>query len=155
MDEHGPNDVCRIRALEDLEEIRRLQALYCRASDRGFANAGADPEALADLFTADGVWEVEGGAVRGRAAIAARLREFGPFGFHLAVNGDVVVDGDAAHARWHALVPATALDDRAVWTAGIYDTELVRTHEGWRFARVSFSAAFRTPYDEGWAGARA
>jgi hypothetical protein len=153
MDEQQANDVCRIRRLEDLEEIRRLQALYCRYSDRGFANAGTDPEALAQLFVADGVWEVEGGDVRGRAAIAARLRRFGPFGFHLTVNGDVVVDGDEAHARWHALVPATSLDDRAVWTAGVYDTELARTADGWRFVRVSFSAAFRAPYDEGWAGA--
>ena len=143
-------DARRLRTLEDIESIRRLKALYCRFSDRGFATAGADPDAFAGLFVPGGVWKVEGGPVRGRTAIAARLRAFGPFGFHLAVNGDFVVRGDAAVARWHALVPSIDLDRRAIWTAGIYDDEFLRTPEGWRFARVTFTAAFRVPYAEGW-----
>ena len=117
---------------------------------RGFPTAGADPTGLAQLFTADGIWEVEGGGVRGRPAIAERLQAFGRFGFHLAVNGDIVVRGDAATARWHALVPAVDLHDGAIWTAGVYDTEIVRTADGWRFARVAFRPAFRSAFEVGW-----
>lgn len=38
----------------------------------------------------------------------------------------------------------------AIWLAGVYDDEFVRTADGWRFARVMFAPAFRTPFDCPW-----
>ena len=143
--------------LEAVEEIRRLKALYCRFADRGYPAAGDDPAAFAGLFAWNAVWQGgHGDPVIGPAAIEARFATFRPFGFHLVTDGviDVDVDRGCATARWSALAPATTHDGRALWIAGTYDDAFVHTPAGWRFERVGFTAAFRTPYADGWATTR-
>jgi len=143
--------------LEAIEEIRTLKALYCRWADRGYETAGDDATRFAALFVEDAVWT--GGrsaAAVGPAEIEERFASFRPFGFHFLTNGIVDVDLDAgrATARWSALAPSTEHDGTAIWIAGTYDDELVSTADGWRFARVTFSPALRTPYADGWGKTR-
>jgi ketosteroid isomerase-like protein len=143
-----------LRRLEAIEEIRRLKALYCHWADRGYESAGDDAKRFAELFADDAVWSGGNGVpVVGRARIEERFATVRPFSFHFATNGiiDVDVDAGRATARWSVLAPATTQDGRALWIAGTYDDALVQTPTGWLFERVTFTAAFRTPYDEGWA----
>jgi len=146
-----------LERLEALEEIRRLKALYCRYSDRGYEGAGDDPVAFAALFVPDAVWQGgRGEPVVGRKAIEERFVTWRSFGFHFVSNPIVDVDLDAgrASARWSAIAPATGDDGVALWIAGTYDDIVVRTAEGWLFERVRFRTAFRTPYADGWAKTR-
>jgi len=144
------SDADRLRRLADLEEIRTLKSLYCRWVDSGYDSAGDDPERFAALFAEDAVWEVSSEPARGRDAIRARAASSTRFKLHLAANPIIELDGDRATGAWHVLVPSTASDGGAVWLAGTYDDAFVRTDNGWRFARVTFHAAFRALYDEGW-----
>ncbi|MCW2976590.1 MAG: hypothetical protein JWM06_1871 [Actinomycetia bacterium] len=143
--------------LEAIEEIRTLKASYCRWADRGYASAGDDAARFAGLFVEGAVWT--GGRSEpavGPAEIEERFASFRPFGFHFVTNGIVDVDLDAgrATARWSALAPSTDDDGSALWIAGTYDDVLVSTPEGWRFLSVTFTPAFRTPYDDGWSRTR-
>ncbi|MCW2976591.1 MAG: hypothetical protein JWM06_1872 [Actinomycetia bacterium] len=144
----------RLRRLADLEEIRTLKALYCRWIDTGYESAGDDATRFAELFAVDGVWAVSAEPVSGREAIRARASSSRRFRLHLVANPIIELDGDRATGVWHALVPSTASDGQAVWLAGTYDDSFVRTDDGWRFARVTFHAAFRTPYEDGWGKTR-
>lgn len=142
----------RIDRLEAIEEIRRLKALYCHWADRGYESAGDDAKGFASLFAEDAVWTGgKGVPVVGRAAIEAHYASFRPFCMHFATNGVIDVDGDRATGHWHVLSTQTSHDGRAIWIAGTYDEEYVKTADGWKFETVEFHLAFRTPYEEGWA----
>jgi hypothetical protein len=139
----------RLRRLEDLEEIRGLKARYCHLSDRGYDGAGDSPAQVAALFAADGAW----GDAQGREAIERLFEGFRastPLAVHLAVNPAIEVDGDRATARWWGVIAATMAAGEALWIAGVYDDELVRTAEGWRIARLRFTSAVRAPHAGGW-----
>jgi hypothetical protein len=144
----------RIRRLADLEEIRGLQARYCRFVDSGYESAGDDPRAFALLFDADGVWATGGIPTVGRDAIRERAASSssGRFRFHLSANPIVDLDGDRATGRWHALVALVRGegDGEAAWLAGRYANRFVRTEAGWRFSVVRFELAFHARYDTGW-----
>ena len=140
----------RLQRVEDLEEIRALKARYCHYADRGFDGAGHDDVALAELFTEDGVWESSFGPNKGREAIAAASSKFYSFGFHLAINPHIVVEGDTAHGRWWGVIPVTVAEGQGVWMAGCYEDQFVRTPKGWRFKHLLFRAAFRSTYEAGW-----
>jgi hypothetical protein len=144
----------RLSRLEDIEAIRQLKARYCLLADRGYDGAGDDDRAFAELFAEDGVFDASAGPIVGRQAIEARCKKFHPFGFHLVMNPVIAVDGDTATASWSALVPSITVDGAALLVAGRYEEELVRTADGWRYARVRFHAAFRAPHEDGWAKTR-
>ncbi len=82
----------RLRRLEDLDEIRRLQQAYRAAIDnRDFAGYAA-------LFTDDGEWVGAIGVETGPAAIQAMLDRTMHHAvgdnFHVIANQVVVLDGD-------------------------------------------------------------
>lgn len=59
------NDSARLQWLYDIECIKQLKACYCAFADQDY-----DPDGIASLFVADGVWD--GGPFgrhEGRAAI--------------------------------------------------------------------------------------
>ena len=141
----------RIQRLEDIEAIRALKGRYCNLADRGFNGAGHDDEAFASLFTEDGVFEGSAGPLQGREAIRERARSFHPLSMHLVMNPEIEVDGDHATAQWAAYVPTSTADAQALVVAGRYDERLRRTPDGWRYEHVKFTAAFRAPYEDGWA----
>src|ERR1700674_1793782 len=96
----------RLRALEDLEEIRNLKARYAAACDDNY-----NADAIAALFTEDGVWDAGAlGRADGRAAIReffSRFAEFISFAIHHVMNPIIEVDGDRAAGQWYELAPAT------------------------------------------------
>jgi len=134
----------RLGRLEDLEAIRRLKASYCRWSDRGYPQAGDDPERVAALFAPDGTW----GDVQGHAAIRSLFAEFQrrlPFAVHYALDPAIEVEGDRASYTAHGLIALVTDAGEGLWVGGTYSDELVRTQDGWRFARLRFDQAFRDP----------
>ncbi len=121
----------------DRAQILELTARYNRCFDDG------DPEGYAATFTEDGVMEVAGGPkTTGRAALAEMVRRT-PYGIvHVTVDPIVEVDGDRAVQDVTLLVvarpaPDAPADKRSsrLQRSGRYRDELVRTPEGWRFAR--------------------
>ena len=132
-----------VAAVADWIAIRRLTAEYARAVDE------RDAERLGRLFTEDGVVEVVGERMhRGRAEVAQLALR--PRGVALHMTTDPIVDvvGDAATQHCRLLI-ARATGDAAVpvefCEAGVYDDDLVRRGDGWRFARRTIRLLRRDP----------
>jgi ketosteroid isomerase-like protein len=129
----------RVQRLEDIEAVRVLMARYHRVCD-GWGPAGThvDPEAIADVFTEDGVWGVTSRqpAPTGRAEIIQLAEDLQTVGWivHFALNFMVNVDGDTASGESKALL-RVKFDESSpfVWGMGLYRFVALRTAEGWRF----------------------
>jgi len=125
-----------VRWLLDRAQIRELTARYNRCFDDG------DPDGFAATFIEDGVMEVAGTfSTSGRQALAEMVRHT-PYGVvHVTVDATVEVEGDRAVQDVTLVVLARPGRDAAPGTTsrltntGRYHDELVRTPDGWRFAR--------------------
>jgi ketosteroid isomerase-like protein len=114
----------------DRDAIRDLLARYTYNGDRGRVAA------LAACFADDGVLEYPGNRAQGPHAIEQTLQsgERDPrltFVRHHITNPLITLDGERATARSYFAVHSNAGPDHS----GTYDDELVRTDQGWRFAR--------------------
>ncbi len=142
----------RLAELEAIDEIHRLKAAYCTHCDDGYA-----PDALADLFTRDGVIDAGPfGRHAGRDAIRRYFEAISKtivFAAHLVTNPVISIEGERATGRWRLLVTATMLRDgkkEAVWILGDYRDDYAREEGRWRFANVDLEINFIAPYDAGW-----
>jgi uncharacterized protein (TIGR02246 family) len=125
-----------VRWLLDRAHIRELTARYNRCFDDG------DPVNFAATFTEDGVMEVKDTfSVSGREALADMVRHT-PYGVvHVTVDATVEVEGDRAVQNVTLLVLSRPPLDAApgarstLTNTGRYRDELVRTPDGWRFAK--------------------
>lgn len=126
----------RLRVLEDREAIRDLIARYGPLADSG------DAEAVATLFTEDGIYAVGGmGEAQGRAAIAALIS--GPVHqllmadgcAHVLTSPAIDLDGDRAAARCHSVVYRHEDGEWAPVRVAANRWELVRGAQGWRVTR--------------------
>lgn len=128
----------RLRAMEDIEEIRKLKAAYCAACDDDH-----NGDAVAALFVPDGTWERSGAPpCHGHAEIAAYMFAIRNAGFmarsaHMVMNPVIHVDGDTATGHWRFVMMYTTADESSFSRIiGTYDETYVR-HEGrWRFASL-------------------
>lgn len=153
----------RLRAAEDVQAIQRLKARYAELVDARYDRRGGVKapdevarvaDAIAALFTPDGVWD--GGAAlgtcTGRDAIAARMRE--PtlsFSWHFFLKPCIEVEGDTARGTWDILSPCTSADGRAMWMVGV-ERDAYARHEGaWLHTRMTLEVVFMAPHDRGWA----
>ncbi|WP_145982736.1 MULTISPECIES: 3-oxoadipate enol-lactonase [unclassified Pseudonocardia] len=143
----------RIARLETLEEIRTLDARYCRALDDG------DWDTLVSLFTDDGEFTGLGHA-RGRPGLRrffAGLAGNGLTAFwHHVTNLEIELDGGApgrARARSFLWQPCV-LDGVPHVAAGRYTDTLVRVAGAWRYRSKQVSFDYFAPLDEGWDRAR-
>ena len=140
----------RLRAIEDVEAIKKLKARYCVYCDEGY-NAGG----IAGLFTEDGVWDGGlFGCYEGRDAIRSFFQEASQmisFALHYVTNSIVEVDGDQAQGTWYLFQTCTFVEgNQAVWGAGRYTEEYVRVGGEWKFKNLKVVSSFWTPYEEGW-----
>lgn len=145
----------RVQVIEDRHEIAKLKARYVNLNDGGWNGpTHTDPQAVADMFTEDGVWDGRPSTplAKGRDAIRTIFENFGvvPFVVHYVTNPIIEVDGDTATGHWHALVAMTVPGGQALWTFGYYIEDYVRTGEGWKFRTMRFDTAATTPYEVGW-----
>jgi hypothetical protein len=127
--------------LSDRFEIQDLIARYSQLLDR---RAWDD---LAGLFTDDCVLDYTAtGATAGTWPEQRAFVEQAFQGFkgtqHLMGLPTIVLDGDTATARTICFNPMI-IDDKKLFYVGLwYDDELVRTADGWRFARRTEQLSF-------------
>lgn len=142
----------RVGLIEDLEAIKQLKARYCQYCDGGWDRPTHDYDEIAALFTQDAVTEGTAGRTEGRENIRRLYQSYQatPFAFHRVTNPIIKVAGNLATGNWHVLVALTRPGNQAVWVAGIYDEEYVRTKDGWRIKTLRFTPAFITRYERGW-----
>jgi SnoaL-like protein len=154
----------RVRAAEDVDAIQRLKARYGQLVDLRYDRKGPKgPDELeklatqiADLFSADAVWD--GGAglgeCRGRDAIRERfLKPTLRFSWHFFVKPHIEVDGDRAHGTWDILAPCTATDGTPMWMAGVEDDRYVREGGRWLHESMKLRVVFMAPHAKGWSKA--
>jgi len=178
----------RVEVSEGVLAVQALKARYGELVDMRFSRGSVveGPElariadAVAALFTADGVWDGGPGLGRavGRPEIAARLRQ--PtlrFSRHFFMNPriDVVVhnqremvhsQGDSgppaapasgtpgptatATARWDLLSPCRRADGTSYWMTGYEDDEYALVEGVWLCRSMTLTTVFMTPVTEGW-----
>jgi len=130
------------RRLLDELQIQKLAASYSHATLK------LDGAAAAAVYTEDGILSAfYYPDVVGRAAIAEALtKTLAPLQF-LVQNcgaGMIDIEGDTARASWSVTELLRYKDSEAVSCCfGTYEDQLVRTGEGWRFARRSFIPFYR------------
>lgn len=131
----------RLHRVEDELAITRLVASYGPFVD------GGEADAVADLWTEDGVYDVDEGFMEGREQLAAMVRSRAHRGWidggcaHFLGPAHVTLDGDTAVAVCHSLMVVngggTFGSDASfgVRRATAHHFELVRTPHGWRVSR--------------------
>ncbi|MEU4838874.1 nuclear transport factor 2 family protein [Nocardia testacea] len=125
----------RVRRLEDEVAITRLLASY-----GPFVDAGAAAQ-VANLWTEDGEYDVEGWSMRSRADIHAMVESAAHHSLidagcaHFLGPARVVLDGDSATAVCESLLVRRYDDGYRVWRAGANSFRLARTSHGWRITR--------------------
>jgi hypothetical protein len=153
----------RLRRLEDIEAIRFLKASFCQLlcekytddhQRRPQAEVDAVARRQAAYYAEDGVFDggQQFGVYRGREQIYEYIRKGAwSFSMNYYLNPAIEVDGDKARARWMLWETATvAATGQAVFVSGMTDEEYVRTPEGWRISRVTYTHKFVTPFDRPW-----
>jgi uncharacterized protein (TIGR02246 family) len=118
--------------------VRHLTAAYADAVNRKC------PEDAASLWVPDGVLVFRGRQIVGRDTILkAYRRTFSEFHlmFQMFHTSLVVVEGDRARTRWW-VSDFTQPQERGPYEygVGIYQDEVVRIDEGWRFTRRRFDS---------------
>lgn len=125
----------RLARLEDEHAIARLIASYGPLVDAGEA------ERVAELWTEDGVYDVEDYLMEGRDQVAAMVRSdahqglIGKGASHFLGPAHVSVDGDRAVAVCESVLLVRHEGRVLPARIGANHFELVRTADGWRTAR--------------------
>ena len=140
--------LARLQAIEDRMEIQQLAARFSDAVNE------RDAAAFGALWADHGsVWEIGKplpSRAEGRDAIVQMLQglfTIERYFMQMTHSGVVTMDGDRATARFaireHGRGADTFYDNLAV-----YDDELIREPDGWRFLRRSYSYRFldQTPF---------
>lgn len=141
----------RVQQMEDIHEIARIKANYCKAADCGWDRPGRDAAIIASLFVEDGVWDAGSfGRADGREAIHALFSENPyPFGLHRVSNQNIYVNGDTATGEWHLLCPSIVGENQSIWIGGMYNDEFIRTSDGWKFKKLKVTIAFTSKSEPG------
>lgn len=168
----GTNDAELAAAIEDLEnavaaakvELERLRdydEIGNLLSSYGYYVDKSRHDDVADLFTADAVYELLGrGVFLGQDRIREYQHNFGPVGpregslFNHMVFQSVISlspDGQTAHARSRNMVMFGIHQTNAQWGGAIYENVLVKEDGTWKFDYVHAYQTFYTVYEDGWA----
>jgi uncharacterized protein (TIGR02246 family) len=123
---------------DDEAAIQQVLSAYSVATSRG------DDARVLELFTEDGVWSVPGIGVHleGLEQVRGGMAQIrSQFDYIVQVNGaaEITVSGDNARAASVIRESGKYVDrEVAVDILGIYEDDLVRTPDGWKFRRRLF-----------------
>ena len=152
----------KLRILEDIEEIKKLQRIY------GYYLDNKLWDETIDLFS-DHTESIE---IGGRGVYLGKKgaeiffkkvlgggrygRQPGELHNHMQLQGIVTVDpgGKTAKGRWRAFTQMADLfpnEIKARWGEGVYEIEYVKDNGKWKFKKMHWYRTFSTPYEEGWA----
>ncbi|MBN8929492.1 MAG: hypothetical protein BGO51_20745 [Rhodospirillales bacterium 69-11] len=118
--------------LADREAIRELLAIYCFHLDAGRF------EEMAQLFTADGVWETAFGSGHGHAGIVEQARSIAGTGprprrVHQTTNIVISLQGDRAEVQSNWTLVQNTPEGPAIGSGGAYFDVVVRQGGRWLF----------------------
>ena len=141
----------RLARIEDLEAIRQLKATYCDICDDGH-----DPDRIVEIFSEEGIWEIEGDArAEGHAELRAlfeRFRDEVSFSQHQVMNPIIEIDGDRAHGTWYFFAPFTFREnDQARWVAARYEEDYAKLDGAWKIHHLRATLRMVTDYERSWA----
>lgn len=138
-----------MQLLEDIEALRRLKYEYFTAADANY-----DGDAVAALFTEDGVWEGgDLGRYQGRAAIRETFNSVKfsvQLALHYGTNPIIEVLGERAVCRWYLWLPKIAKDGthRRI-SVGAYLDQCRRVGNGWLFEHMRLDMRTLPATEEG------
>jgi hypothetical protein len=129
----------RIKAFEDLEQVKKLHQHYMMLMD------DLKYEEVLDLFTEDAEVQVRNSGVKkGRKelstvyiGILAKNRGSTRFEGHMVIMPDLTVDGDSARGSWvvYMLFSKPSLQ----WVQGKNECEYRRVNGEWKISRLKFT----------------
>lgn len=133
------------------DEIENLLERYCWTVDHGRLDEWGE------CFTVDGVLHIRDTVLVGREAIRTemgrRLQSRFRFLRHLPHPASVsLLDDEHAAARSYFEVRGRAADGRDVEALGEYHDDIVKTAEGWQFARRRIEITYFVHRGEPWEG---
>ena len=150
----------RIQTIEDIEEIKQLQAHYinCIITNKW--------DEIAECFAENGIFNVHAGAATGKKAIKQLFVEklsdnhIGKEGLYV-VHPIIKVDGDKATGSWLLYtqfaqprklkykLPELPTDDAPDWFQGYYEMEYVRENGEWKISNLKYRTRLVSPmYDQ-------
>ena len=129
----------RIQALEDLEEIKKLHQNYINLMDN------LQYEEVLDLFTEEATAEVRNSGIKkGKKelsevyiGILAKNRGTTRFDGHLAIEPDIIVDGDTARGTW--LIYMLFSKPTIKWVQGKNECEYRKVEGKWKISKLKFT----------------
>ena len=129
----------RLKALEDLEEIKKLHQKYIDLMDY------LRYEEVLDLFTEDAVAEVRSSGIkRGKKAlediyigILAKNRGNIRDNAHMTIHPDITVSGDTAKGTW--LVYMLFAKPKVNWVQGKNEVEYRKENGTWKISKLKFT----------------
>jgi uncharacterized protein (TIGR02246 family) len=130
---------------KDIVAIRTLTDQYSAAANR------LDAKAMAAVYAEDGEIDAQGNQFKGRQEIERVFAE--TMGIMQVMNqicsaGVIEVTGDRATAHWSVAEFAKRRNlDKLELFIGDYQDELIRTKEGWRFAKRVLTRRLQTRFD--------
>jgi hypothetical protein len=152
----------KVRTLEDIEEIKKLQRVYGYYLDYGMVDE------IIEMFSdnPESVEIADHGVFLGKEGVRNFFKEvLGGGGkkappelsLHLVMQHQGVVnvakDGKTAKGRWQGwmvgVMPLAGVV-RQIWGHGVYEDEYVKENGQWKFKKIHFNLTFQTPYEDGW-----
>ena len=128
----------RVKAMEDLEEIKKLHQNYINLMDN------LQYEEVLDLFTEDATVEVRNSGVkRGKKELSevymGILEKRGTTRLegHMAIEPDITVDGDSARGAW--LIYMLFSKPTVQWVQGINECEYRKENGKWKISKLKFT----------------
>jgi hypothetical protein len=147
--------LARLHQLESESAVRKVMAAYMAGCDLPSGKG----EAVADCFTADGIWEAQGlsekelGSTQGTEALIKKFDrnvERLTFSAHYLTNERIWVDGETARGEWMFIEPAIYRDRQAMWLGGRYQNDF-RVEDGtWKMHHLRCWSLYASPYEDGW-----
>jgi hypothetical protein len=148
-----------VRAMNDEDQVRNLQAAYNYYVDRKMWDD------VADLFAADGVLEIGGiGIYDGLKGVHRAMERMGPAGLtHGQLNDRLVFDdvaqvlpgGTEAYIRGYELGMIGAADKgEQHWEINVFDNRFVKEGGIWKVREMRIFPLVRSDYHSGWGRSR-
>ena len=146
----------RIQNIEDIEEIKQLQAHYVNCV------ITANWDKVVDCFSENGTFDAHAGSATGKKALLKFFKEtvannhIGKEGLFL-VHPIIKIDGDKAKGSWLLYIqfalPRKLKDkmaelptnDAPDWLHGFYDNEYVRENGKWKISYLKFRNRLTSP----------
>jgi ketosteroid isomerase-like protein len=146
----------RVRYLEDMTAIQKLQAAYVhslftqRYEDVPALFAQSAPDVRVE-FSDSGVFEGRASVERLYGAFARTRNVPGFFIMHMAVNPYIEIAADGQNARSHWLSPgASNSPSGSSWIWGPYYVDYIKENGEWKILHSNLAPLFRNPYQYSW-----